>query len=177
MPTILSHGIAAIAIGKVFQRTAVSGRFWAAGVACAVAPDLDVIGFHLGVPYGAALGHRGLSHSLAFAVVLGTLVTLFLFPKGLPGMRRLRIALYLSIAAASHGLLDTLTDGGRGVALLAPFDDTRYFSPWRPIPVSPLGLGRFFSRKGASVLASEAIWIGLPSLLIAAVVRFRRRAG
>ena len=45
---------------------------------------------------------------------------------------------------ASHGVLDALTDGGPGVAFLAPFDDTRYFFPWRPIRVSPLWRG-FFS--------------------------------
>src|SRR5262245_62425304 len=55
---------------------------------------------------------------------------------------------------ASHGLLDTLTDGGLGAALFWPFDLTRYFAPWRPIPVSPIGLA-FLSPYGLSVAATE----------------------
>ena len=33
------------------------------------------------------------------------------------------MALFATAVVASHGLLDTLTDGGRGVALLWPFDE------------------------------------------------------
>ena len=37
-------------------------------------PDADVIGFRLGVPYGGMLGHRGLTHSLIFACMVGLAV-------------------------------------------------------------------------------------------------------
>jgi hypothetical protein len=53
-------------------------------------------------------------------------------------------------------LLDTMTDGGLGCALFWPFDLTRYFALWRPIPVSPLGLA-FLSPSGAVVAAVEII--------------------
>jgi len=53
--------------------------------------------------------------------------------------------MYFFLATASHGLLDALTDGGLGVAFFAPFDNHRYFLPWRPIHVSPIGAGRFFT--------------------------------
>ena len=56
----------------------------------------------------------------------------------------------------SHGLLDTLTDGGLGAALLWPFDLTRYFAPWRPIPVAPIGLD-FLSRYGLAVSLAELV--------------------
>jgi inner membrane protein len=59
-----------------------------------------------------------------------------------------------------------LTDGGLGVALFAPFDNTRIFFPWRPVEVSPIGTG-FFSQRGLAVVESEALWIWLPSLVIA----------
>jgi inner membrane protein len=175
MPTVLSHGIVAAAIGKAFQRDRVPVRYWVAGIACAVLPDLDAIGFRLGIPYGAALGHRGLSHSLTFALVLGSLATVALFPNGLPGMGRRDIWFYLFIATASHGLLDAFTNGGLGVALLAPFDNTRYFAPWRPIQVSPIGLRPLLSREGIEVLMSEAVWVGLPALMLAIVSRLWRR--
>jgi hypothetical protein len=60
------------------------------------------------------------------------------------------------VVVASHGLLDTLTDGGLGCALFWPFDTSRYFAPWRPIPVSPLGLG-YLSPYGAFVATVELI--------------------
>ena len=59
------------------------------------------------------------------------------------------------LVLASHALLDTLTDGGLGCALLWPFDSTRYFAPWRPIPVSPIRLG-YVSSSGFIVALTEA---------------------
>ena len=78
-------------------------------------------------------------------------------------------------AAASHGLLDTCTDGGAGVALLAPFDWTRYTAPFRPIAVSPLGVQRFFSARGLAVLESELVWVWTPVLLVLAAHWLWRR--
>jgi hypothetical protein len=48
----------------------------------------------------------------------------------------------------------SLTDGGLGCALFWPFDLTRYFAPWRPIPVAPIGLA-FLSPYGVRVAAAE----------------------
>src|SRR5712691_1242392 len=69
---------------------------------------------------------------------------------------RLRTWALASLVLVSHGLLDTLTDGGLGCALLWPFDLTRYFAPWRPIPVAPIGLG-FFSIYGLTVTLTELV--------------------
>jgi inner membrane protein len=57
------------------------------------------------------------------------------------------------------------TNGGRGVALFAPFSAERFFFPWRPIEVSPIGLD-FFSERGFGVISSEIIWIWIPSAII-----------
>jgi inner membrane protein len=69
----------------------------------------------------------------------------------------------------SHGILDAMTDGGRGVAFFAPFDDTRYFFPFRPIKVSPIGLS-FFTARGLDVIWSEFLWVCIPGIIIAAMV-------
>jgi inner membrane protein len=64
------------------------------------------------------------------------------------------------------------------VALFAPFDDTRHFLPWRPIPVSPLSLGRFFTQRGLDIMRVEVVLIWLPGAALAiagAVLRGRRR--
>jgi inner membrane protein len=71
-------------------------------------------------------------------------------------------ALYFSLVTMSHGFLDAFTDGGLGIAFFAPFDSTRYFFPWRPLTVSPIGFTQFFSEWGMDVLLSELLWIGIP---------------
>lgn len=123
--------------------------------ALALAPDLDVIAFALGIPYGAELGHRGAAHSLVAGVVVGV-------TAGLVLARSLRAALVPTVLAAvvavtSHGLLDALTDGGLGVALCWPWSDARMFAPVQPLPVAPIGRA-FLTARGLTVAASELAW-------------------
>ncbi len=87
---------------------------------------------------------------------------------------RVSLAVFFTLAIASHLALDSLTNGGLGVALFAPFDRTRYFAPWRPIEVSPIGTD-FFSTRGLMVLASEIIWIWLPALALVTIGKFFQR--
>jgi inner membrane protein len=114
-------------------------------------PDADAIGFRLGIPYGAPFGHRGATHSLVFALLVAVLATSASRALRLP---KPKLFLLVLISVASHGLLDSLTNGGRGIALLWPFTNARYFAPWRPIPVAPIGL-RFLSWRGMCVALVE----------------------
>lgn len=128
----------------------------------------------MGVDYAVLLGHRGLTHSLFFAALLGSLLVAAVPRQGRVSGRRVWV--YLCLAAVTHGVLDAATNGGLGVAFFAPFDPRRFFWPWRPIEVSPIGVGSFLSARGIAVLKSEAVWIGIPSLLLLAAGRFWRRA-
>jgi inner membrane protein len=139
----------------------------AAWSALAMLPDLDVIGFALGVPYGDPWGHRGATHSLTMAATLSIVMILIARRRGYPLGRT---ALFTSLALASHGILDTMTDGGLGCALLWPFSLTRYFAPWRPIPVAPIGL-EYLSAYGAIVSTIE---LALFSPLFVYALRPRR---
>jgi inner membrane protein len=130
--------------------TAAALTFYAA---VSMLPDADGIAFPLGIPYGAPFGHRGASHSLVAAAVIGAVAGLFGRRLGLSYGKA---ALAGAAVAASHGLLDSLTDGGMGIALLWPFSNRRFFAPWRPIPVAPIGLG-ILSERGVSVMAAEAL--------------------
>jgi len=112
-------------------------------------PDADVIGFRLGVDYGAPWGHRGATHSLGFALLVGAAIGAL--------ARDLATGVLAVLVLASHGLLDALTDGGLGCALLWPFSDERFFAPWRPLPVAPIGR-RFWSDAGLRVVATELAW-------------------
>ena len=85
------------------------------------------------------------------------------------------LAGYFFVVTASHGVLDAMTSGGYGIAFFSPFDNTRYFLPWRPLVVSPIGVYGFFSRWGWSVLTSEFLWIWIPTLTILVMVMLFRR--
>jgi inner membrane protein len=172
MPSAFSHAVAALGIGAACFGREVPARVLGLGALCAAIPDLDVIGFRFGIHYGDLLGHRGLTHSLLFAAVLAALAAPLVRMEG--GPRPARLWTYLFLAIASHGLLDALTDGGLGVAFFAPFQIARYFFPFRPIVVSPIGIGQFFSGRGLAVIKSELLWVWLPSA--AAVALGLRRA-
>jgi inner membrane protein len=175
MPTIFSHALVAVVAGRAVERPSAPPRLWVLAACCAMLPDADVVGLYVGVPYGHMLGHRGLSHSLFFALALGMLLGLIAFRHSRWDGVRTRYLVYLSIATASHGILDAFTDGGGGVAFLAPFTDERYASPWQPIAVSPIGAARFFTQRGLAVMRSELIWIWAPSLAVMLVAALRPR--
>ena len=130
-------------------------KFWASAIVCSALPDVDVIGFGFGVRYGDLWGHRGMTHSILFAAAVGIAVGIWL---GGSWAARIGQSLLFFVITASHGFLDAMTDGGLGVAFFSPFDPTRYFLPWRPILVSPIGAG-FFSERGIAVLWSELLWV------------------
>jgi inner membrane protein len=166
MASVFSHGVAALGIGACFYHPGTPKGVWVAGAICSVIPDLDVIGFHFGIHYGDFWGHRGFTHSLVFAALLAGLAVFLAFRQAVPGISRFALWTYFFLATTSHGLLDAMTDGGLGVAFFSPFNTTRYFLPWTPIRVSPIGITRFFSSRGLAVLQSELLYIWLPSALL-----------
>lgn len=174
MPTIVSHAAVPLAIGLGAGRVRVPPALLLAGVAASMLPDLDVLTFRLGVAYAHPFGHRGFSHSLLFALALG-LAALFLAPR-LRANRPVAFC-FVFLATASHGLLDAVTTGGMGVALLWPLTETRFFAPWRVIQVSPLHLDQVFGVRGLTVLLSELKWVWAPALavggMMAVFIRFR----
>lgn len=117
-----------------------------------LAPDLDVVGFAMGVAYADPWGHRGATHSLAFAAALGALA----FVLHLRNTHAASTAWWVFVVSASHGVLDMFTDGGLGVALAWPWTDARWFAPWTPIPVAPIGR-HLWSSRGAYVMATEVV--------------------
>ena len=168
----IGHVAVGLAAGRRSARLQPSELlFWSA---LSLFPDIDVVGFLRGVPYGAAWGHRGATHSLAFAVIGGIVTGAAARISGL-GARDSRSAARITVLAtlvlASHGLLDSLTDGGLGAALLWPFSLKRFFAPWQPIPVAPIGPA-FFTLEGATVALSE-LALFLPLWLFAFRVRVR----
>jgi inner membrane protein len=176
MASAFSHAFVAAALGSTYARRHMPWHFWGLSISCAILPDADVIGFAMGVPYNSLWGHRGLSHSLCFALVLSLGVVSLAFREHVAfSWAWWSHVLYFFVVTASHGVLDAMTDGGRGIAFLAPFDPTRYFFPWRPVRVSPISIGAFFSPWGLYILGTELVFIWFPTTLLCAVVRIYRR--
>jgi inner membrane protein len=166
-----------LSLGAWFAAPGQSRVVLALGAACAVLPDLDVTGLLVGIGLDDPLGHRGFSHSLAFAALVATaaawVVTRWRRP---PTLGAGRVWLCLFLATASHGVLDAMTNGGRGVAFFSPLLDRRYHFGFRPIEVSPIGVREFFSERGLTIMANELVWIWLPALVCLAVALWFRRA-
>lgn len=172
MPSIISHAVVPLAVGLALGSKAIPGRLLVIGMIAAMLPDADVLAFRFGVPYAHQLGHRGITHSLAFAFLLAILA--WSFAKQLASSRKHAFS-FMFFATASHPLLDMLTNGGLGVALIWPISNERLFFPLRVIEVSPIGIRRFFSATGVRVLLSELQWIWIPSTIAAvSIVAWRR---
>src|SRR5436305_7950078 len=111
VPTIFSHSIAALALGTCCPTRRMPVRFWVLAAICAALPDADVIGFGFGIRYDDLLGHRGFTHSLFFALIIGFLVVLFGFRniKAFSSPWWSLVACFFVITA-SHGILDAMTN-------------------------------------------------------------------
>lgn len=187
----LGHVAVGMAAGRFASRGAARGTTgelifrMVALSAVSLLPDADVIAFQLGIPYGAPFGHRGASHSFVAAILVSIAAGLVAAQQarpraGLPRSqvareRGLRVAFYVALVTATHGPLDALTDGGLGVALLWPFSHERFFFPWTPIPVAPIGL-RMISARGLLVASTELLYFA-PLLLYALWRRGGRTEG
>lgn len=156
MASIPTHFVVGAALGQATgPESRRDWRFWAMALICSALPDIDVVGFGFGVRYGDLWGHRGMTHSVLFALAVGIAVGSWF---GSSWTARIMQSVLFFFITISHGVFDAMTNGGLGIAFFSPFDQKRYFLPWRPILVSPIGVG-FLSRRGVSVLQSEFIWV------------------
>lgn len=172
MTTVMTHAVVGAVLGTLTPIPPRRWPFWVVSAILPVLPDLDVIGLAFGIRFSSLWGHRGISHSLVGALVIGVIAALVTSRR--LGLRPGRLAAYFVGVTASHGVLDAFTDGGPGIAFFAPFDDTRYFMPWRPIPVSPLA-AHFFSEWGWRVFKAELRLVWVPAAVVAAVALAGRR--
>ena len=165
MPTVFTHLAPPIAAALALGSARVPPKMLLVGMLAAVLPDADGLAHLLGAGplYGSWLGHRGFTHTLLFALLMGVAgLWLCRLWKGKPWQG----FVWLLACTLSHPLLDMMTSGGAGIALWAPFSTEREFAPWRPVRVSPLAPSQLLSSRGAAVLLSELQYIWMPLLLI-----------
>ena len=166
MPLTTTHALVPFAGAIAFAHRPVPWRLIIVASIVSAAPDLDA-GFHhfLGVPETSILSHRGATHSLFVALCFGAFAAIC---HRLLEVRRLTAAVVIASAMASHGLLDMMSDGGRGVAYLWPISSNRFFAEWRPLHTMPISLRHIFEQSLAR-LVSDA-WLIIVPLFAASLV-------
>lgn len=173
MASLFTHAVVGAAIGDAGRPAwNKDWRYWAIVIACSILPDIDSVGFRLGVPYGSLWGHRGMTHSLLFAFIVAIFAAMLLESRF---DRQRRLAIVFFLAMVSHSILDAMTNGGLGVAFFSPLNTHRYFFPWRPILVSPIGPDRFFGERGLRILGNEILWVWCPTLILFVLIKLLQR--
>ena len=128
----------------------------------AMLPDADVFVMQLGGHDSIVAGHRGASHSLLMAAMIAVAGGLLARRFGWSGVRTMFAVM---LAIGSHGLLDTLGEGGRAIPLFWPLSKHRFIAPWRCLPDAPRGL-KFISWHGFLDAVLEFVYF-LPVIILA----------
>lgn len=116
MPLPIAHSLIGASIVAASYPNRTPRENWKSlivGAALATAPDLDLLViwlFNLNRDW-----HRGFTHSLFFAVLVGLLIYVF------KGRQFLKEAILFGLVVLSHGLFDALVSIKGGVGLLWPF--------------------------------------------------------
>ena len=169
MASIFGHSIVAFTISKVINNKH-SKPLVLLAIVSSILPDLDIVSFSLGIPYEHPFGHRGFLHSIIFAILWALLIMVFVAKKN-----KLIWFFVIFLSTVSHGILDAMTSGGRGVGFFIPLNNDRYFFPFRGIKVSPIGIKDFFSEWGIHVILSELKYIVVPCIIVLLILKLIRK--
>jgi inner membrane protein len=169
MASIFGHAVVGFTLSKIISNNN-SKLLFILAIASTIISDIDVLAFNFGIPYEAPFGHRGFMHSILFAALWATLL-MFIFGK----LNKKTWWIVIFLSTISHGVLDAMTSGGKGVGFFIPFYNERYFFSFREIVVSPIGIERFFSERGVKVLFSELKYVFLPCFIILVVFYFIKK--
>jgi inner membrane protein len=80
--SLITNPVVPLTIVAIVGRRVVPWPLLALGVVLSVLPDVDAVGFRLGIPYASPFGHRGFTHSIAFAALAAALFIPFARPLG-----------------------------------------------------------------------------------------------
>ncbi|HRI01206.1 MAG TPA: metal-dependent hydrolase [Saprospiraceae bacterium] len=164
MPTIIGHCFFGMSLASLKPVGLDVSKAIGLSILCSCIPDIDGIGFFAGIPYHSIWGHRGITHSILFAMLWSYLLSQYFLKDE---SRELKVQWFFHFfwCTISHSLLDSMTDGGLGVGFFLPFIDERYFIA-NFIPVSPMSIGFFSSIPGILFLLEELTILGLISIPI-----------
>jgi inner membrane protein len=169
MASTFGHSIVAFTISKAINNKH-SKPLVLLAIVSSILPDLDIVSFSLGISYEHPFGHRGFLHSIIFAILWALLIMVFVAKKN-----KLIWFFVIFLSTVSHGILDAMTSGGRGVGFFIPLNNDRYFFPFRGIKVSPIGIKDFFSEWGIHVILSELKYIVVPCIIVLLILKLIRK--
>jgi inner membrane protein len=155
MATIYTHAFAGVGLASLLTPRPQRLAYWLLAGFLPVLPDFDSFSY---AAYGSLSGHRGFTHSLAFALAVGLLTAGVTF-------RYLHVRFWplfglFFLVTASHGVLDAFTNGGFGIPFLWPFTDHRW-GPYGPINVSDIAFELPDPRTSRAV-RTELLYVWLP---------------
>jgi membrane-bound metal-dependent hydrolase YbcI (DUF457 family) len=150
MSTFVGHALAATVVvstsrGLPAERHRV---VMVLAVIAALLPDIDVFLLLTG---SRAVTHRGLTHSLLFAVLSAAALTAV--ARALVNLSTPRLFLLMLLACVSHLVLDFLMGAGPPIRPFAPLDDRGFLAPVRLLPIA------YYART-AEGYRSAGFWIG-----------------
>ncbi|HBO42473.1 MAG TPA: hypothetical protein DD670_00745, partial [Planctomycetaceae bacterium] len=70
MATIYSHAVVGLGLARLYTGRPMPWAYWGLAAVLPIIPDLDVLST---AAYGHIMGHRGMTHTLVFALLLGTI--------------------------------------------------------------------------------------------------------
>jgi inner membrane protein len=171
MATDYTHALAGLGIAYFGASRPMPWSYWTLAVILPVIPDLDVFST---ADYGTMLGHRGITHSLVFALTL-SLVAASIVRWHTP-VRWWKLTSVFFAIIASHGLLDALTWGGEAIPFFWPLGGR--YGNWGPLPLSDIALD-LPNPWTSRAIRSELLWVWLPialSVILVAVCRRHRKS-
>jgi inner membrane protein len=128
----VTHGLLGAAIGRTCFYGQLGSRAAVIGAVVAMSPDLDIIYGAIEGPFGRLVSHRGVTHSLFFGPLVGTILGWIFWRRAAirpdeTGRPRAGPWVWIglcSLALLSHTLLDLFTSFG--TQLLAPLTRERF---------------------------------------------------
>jgi membrane-bound metal-dependent hydrolase YbcI (DUF457 family) len=155
MPLPVAHGLFGSTVLHLFGRGKPTGSKTSElllGALLGIAPDFDYL-----LNYIPGLGggwHHGFTHSIVFACMVGSLISLGAFKPSW------RVAMAYSLAIISHPLLDYFFTESRGIELLWPLS-ARRFKLMIPNPIDYT-----WSNSSLSAAVLDLLRIGSAELII-----------
>ncbi len=138
MPLPVLHSFAGYSIYKVTKKRLpkIDWKWALFFIVLANGPDMDFIPGIMA--HQAGRFHRGISHSLGGALLVGFVISAVLI--GLKRPNAFKTALWSAVAYFSHPLLDMLNGPGYGMPAFWPFSTVRFSAPIQLIPTGPASM-------------------------------------
>ena len=158
MASLFTHALVGTALGQAgISDWRKDWRFWCLVIVCSILPDIDSIGFLMGVPYGNLWGHRGMTHSLVFSRSPCALPLGMLQQSVSPASGSSRVLLFRGDGFARRsGCHDQRRIGCR---LLLSLQSATLLLFVAADSCLSHRLTRFFTNRGLRIYASEILWV------------------